>query len=337
MRLQSPHRRRLFRPLIVAAALAWSALLPWQAQAAVSLVRLTPEQYLRTIHDIFGASIRVDDNKVEPGFRDEGLLAIGDRKLTVGSAELERYETLAQEIAGQVVDAKHRAILLGCQPKSEDNADDACATEFLGKVGLLLFRRPLAAAELQQYVTTGRHGAEQMHSFNTGLVAALSEMLVSPQFLFRVVRSTSDAAHPGKLQLDAYSRAARLSFFLWNATPDRELLSAAQSGKLMTASGLQQQVDRLLNSPRLEDGMRTFFVDMLAFGGLDSDPGIDALSIDTGFYPKFTANVQADAEEQTLRTIVDHLLYKNKDYRDLFTTRDTFLTPALAALYDVPL
>ena len=337
MRMQIHHRHRLGRPLIVAAALALSALLPWPAKAEMSLIRLTPEQYQRTIHDIFGASIRVDDNKVEPGFRDEGLLAIGDRKLTVGSAELERYETLAQEIAGQVVDARHRPILLGCKPSAEDAADDACAAQFVSKVGLLLFRRPLTAVELQQYVSTENRGAEQMHSFNSGLAAALSEMLVSPEFLFRVVRSSSDAARSGTLQLDAYSRAARLSFFLWNASPDRELLTAAQSGKLMTSTGLQQQVDRLLNSPRLEDGMRTFFVDMLAFGGLDSDPGIDALSIDTGFYPKFTANVQADAEEQTLRTIVDHLLYKNKDYRDLFTTRDTFLTPALAALYDVPL
>ena len=55
------------------------------------------------------------------------------------------------------------------------------------------------------------------------------------------------------------------------------------------------------------------------------------------FYPKFTLNAQNDAQEQTLRTIVDHLLHKNGDYRDLFTTRDTFLTPALAALYGVPL
>ena len=45
----------------------------------------------------------------------------------------------------------------------------------------------------------------------------------------------------------------------------------------------------------------------------------------------------ADAQEQTLRTIVDQLLNKNADYRDLFVTRDTFLTPALAAIYDVPL
>jgi hypothetical protein len=84
--------------LLAAAALA--ALLPWAAaQADMTLIRLTPEQYLRSIHDIFGLSVHVDENKVEPGFRDEGLLAIGDRKLTVGSAELERYETLAQQIA----------------------------------------------------------------------------------------------------------------------------------------------------------------------------------------------------------------------------------------------
>jgi hypothetical protein len=322
----------------IVAALTLCSLVPWSgAQAEMSLLRLTPDQYLRSIHDIFGVSIRIDENKVEPGFRDEGLLAIGDRKLTVGSAELERYETLAQSIAVQVLDRQHRAILLGCTPAAEDAPDEACAAQFISKVGLLLFRRPLSAPEVQRYVATEQQGARQTHSFNTGLAAALSQMLVAPEFLFRIVRSNSDPAHPGKLQLDAYSRAARLSFFLWNATPDSELLAAAQSGRLMTSEGLQQQVDRMLQSARLEDGLRTFFNDMLAFGGLDSDPGIDSLSIDTGFYPKFTANVQADAQEQTLRTIVDHLLYKSKDYRDLFTTRDTFLTPALAALYDVPL
>jgi hypothetical protein len=47
--------------------------------------------------------------------------------------------------------------------------------------------------------------------------------------------------------------------------------------------------------------------------------------------------VQEDAKEQTLRTIVDHLLNKNGQYRDLFVTPNTFLTPSLAALYGVSL
>src|SRR5579872_4044558 len=99
------------RQLISVATLSVSAALACSsARAEMTLVRLTPEQYQHSIHDIFGTSIRVDQNKVEPGFRDDGLLALGNRKLTVGSAELERDETLAQAIAAQVVDAKHRPV-----------------------------------------------------------------------------------------------------------------------------------------------------------------------------------------------------------------------------------
>ena len=333
MRPAMPLRSLTFGALVtVCAAFAWSS-----AQAEMTLVRLTPEQYQHSIHDIFGTSIRVDQNKVEPGFRDEGLLALGNRKLTVGSAELERDETLAQAIAAQVVDAKHRPVLLGCKPKSENAPDDDCARSFITRVGVMLFRRPLTSDELQTFVGTQNESAQRLHSFNSGLAAALARMLVAPDFLFRVENSVPDPAHPGTLQLDAYSRASRLSFFLWDTTPDSELLSAAQSGKLMSAAGLEQQVDRLQRSPRTEQGLRAFFVDMLAFSGLDQDPGFDTLSIDTNFYPRFISNVPSDAQEQTLRTIVDQLLYKNADYRDLFVSKDTFLTPALAAIYNVPL
>ncbi len=322
----------------VIAGLSLCAGASWQpAQAEANLVRLTPEQYERSIHDIFGTNIRIDANNVDPGFRDEGLLALGNRKLTLSAAALERDATLTREIATQVADPRRRAVLVGCRPKSEQMPDDACAERFIARAGLALFRRPLSADEIRSYVSTQHQAAEQMHSFSAGIAATATQMLIAPDFLFRVERTTPDARHPGTLQLDAYSRAARLSFFLWNTTPDSELLAAAQSGKLMTPQGLQQQVDRLLSSPRLESGLRAFFADMLAFGGIDEDPGFDTLAIDSHFYPKFTLNAQNDAREQTLRTIVDQLLHRNNDYRDLFTTRDTFLTPALAALYGVPL
>jgi hypothetical protein len=311
---------------------------PWSAaKAETNFIRLTPEQYQRSIHDIFGASIRVDDNKAEPGFRTEGLLALGNRKLTVGSSELASYEAGARGLADQVVDPRHRAVLVGCTPKSEDAPDDACARQFIARLGLLLFRRPLSPTEVQTYVGTQNTEARQLRDFYSGLAAAITQMVIAPDFLFRVESSEPDPARPGSVQLDAYSRASRLSYFLWNSTPDMELLAAAESGRLMSTAGLKQQVERLLASPRAEDGMRAFFVDMLGFGGLDQDPGFDTLSIDTSLYPNFTPNVLADAQEQTLRTIVDHLLHKNKDYRDLFVTRDTFLTPALAALYRVPI
>jgi hypothetical protein len=99
----------------------------------------------------------------------------------------------------------------------------------------------------------------------------------------------------------------------------------------MTPAGLQKQVERMLLSPRVEGGLRAFFSDMLGFDGFAT------LSVDSTLYPKFTKNVLEDADEQTLRTIVEQLLVRNNPYGDLFTTRETFLTPSLAALYGVPL
>jgi hypothetical protein len=100
---------------------------------------------------------------------------------------------------------------------------------------------------------------------------------------------------------------------------------------LQTPEGLQQQVDRMLMSPRTEQGIRAFFTDMFGFDEFAS------LVVDSTLYPRFTKNVLEDADEQTLRTIVDQLLIRNKSYGELFVTRQTFLTPALAAVYGVPL
>jgi hypothetical protein len=121
-----------------------------------------------------------------------------------------------------------------------------------------------------------------------------------------------------------------LSFFLWNSGPDATLRAAAASGELDTPAGLGGQVDRMLRSPRLAAGVRAFFADMLQFDLFDT------LAKDAQIYPKWTAQVAADAEEQTLRTIVSGVLTERGDYRDLFTTRETFLTPLLGSLYGLP-
>jgi hypothetical protein len=86
----------------------------------------------------------------------------------------------------------------------------------------------------------------------------------------------------------------------------------------------------MLASRRLETGVRAFFDDMFGFDDFN------ALAKDPAVYPKFTGQMAQDAREQTLRTIVYELITKKGDYRDLFTTHDTFISPALAVLYGVP-
>jgi hypothetical protein len=291
--------------------------------------RLRPDQYRRVIADVFGPAVKIE-GRFEPDVRENGLFAVGVGRVGVTSTGMEQFDAMARGIAAQVVDEAHRGTLLPCKPVSAAAPDDACAAQFFAKAGPLLYRRPLAPQELAQAVALANTAAQTLKSFYSGLEMSLAGMLESPQFLFRQEVAEPDPDRPGAYRLDAYSMAAQLSFFLWNSGPDAQLMAAAQNGRLQTRSGLDGEVDRMLRSPRLEAGVRAFFADMLQFDLFDT------LAKDAQIYPKWTAKVAQDAEEQTLRGIVDLLLVQRGDYRDIFTTRKTFLTPLLGSVYGVP-
>ena len=288
---------------------------------------VTTDQYKNTLAYIFGPSVDVRVQFAPPQRR-EGLIANGASSAGLSAAQVEQFQRAATTVAEQVVDEDHRDFLVPCKPTSEKEADELCASAFLSKIGRLLFRRTLSEEEVSGYVDNAGTAADQLEDFYAGLAIALEGMLINPEVLFIAEYAEPDPENPGKTRLDARSFASRLSYFLWNASPDDELLTMAETGQLDTQEGRIQAVDRLLASSRLEDGMRAFFADMLQFQGA-------SLSKDPTIYPHFTSVTAAAAQEQTLRTIIDFLIEKENDYRDLFTTRSTFITPALAPLYDV--
>ena len=290
---------------------------------------LTEPQYRSVIADIFGAQITIGGS-FDPLVRTNGLLTVGASQARVTPAGLEQFDRMARSVAAQVTDAEHRAYLVGCAPQDEARPDDRCSAEFLGRVGRLLYRRPLGAEELAARVGEARLATHKLGNFYDGLAATLSGMLVSPQFLFVIDGVEPSPNKPGAMRLDGYSKAARLSFFLWGTAPDDELLRAAERGELHDRRGLERQVERLLDSPRVEAGLRMFFDDMLAF------EDIARIEKDSIIYPAFSAAVAADAREQTLRTIMRIVLQDKGDYRDIFTTRKTYVSGALGRIYHVP-
>jgi hypothetical protein len=288
--------------------------------------RLTQAQYKNVIADVFGPDIRVS-GRLDPDVRKDGLFEIGATEATFTPGSLEQYDQLARGIAAEVLDERRRATMMPCEPKTEAAPDPACAREFLALTGRLLFRRPMTEDEIADRVALAGRSAEKMGNFYDGLEYGLASLLVAPQFLFR---KDTVVAHDGQFRLDGYAKASRLSFLLWNAGPDEALLTAAETGELDSGRGLARQVDRMLASPRIEAGVRAFFDDYLQFSlfeSLDKDPVI---------YPKFSQTVALDAREQTLRTVVHHLIADDGDYRDLFTTRKTFMSRALGVVYQVP-
>lgn len=294
----------------------------------VEMRRLTESQYRHAIADIFGPEVNVQ-GRFEPPVRSDGLIAIGNSQATITTSGMEQYYAIASGISSQVTGEKLRDDLIPCAPRSPKAPDDQCARQFFETYGQLLFRRPLEDAELTGLVSTAHDAASLSDSFYVGIEETLTSLLTSPHFLFRMERIIpAQGGQPAKL--DAYSRASRLSFTFWDAPPDEQLLQSATSGDLLTQAGLQAQISRLASSPRVRDGLAAFFEDMLQFDHFE------ALTKDASRYPKFSQVLAEEAQEQTIKTILSLLVDENGDYRDIFTTRETFLTRTLAMVYKIP-
>ena len=291
--------------------------------------RLTEEQYRNIITDVLGDSIIVGGRFDSP-VRKEGLLAVGTRNSTVTGPALAQYDALARSISKQVTSEPTRNFLVPCAKEGQSTFDEVCATQFISTVGRLLFRRPMTEEELASRVTIIHQTTQRLDDFTEGIATGLASLLVAPQFLFIAETAEEDPARPGHHRLDAFSKAARLSFFLWNRSPDDILLQAAELGEIHVKEKLAHQVVRMMESPLLKSGVRAFFSDLLHFSEFDF------VEKDSLIYPAFTAATVRDAREQTLRTIIDHIVTKDADYRDLFTTRDTFMTASLGLVYRLP-
>jgi len=295
----------------------------------VAMRRLTAEQYRHAIADAFGPQIEVA-GRFEPDNRRDGLIAIGSAWVTVTPSGFEQYEAMASYIAEQVVSEAHRERLVPCEPVDPVAADDRCSEAFVRRYGRLLLRRPLGEQDVTPRVAAAARAAERMGDFYAGLEVILTSLLVAPEFLFRIEEANPDPDDPRTLRLTDLTLASRLSYLLWNAGPDDALLDAAAAGELSQPEGLARQLDRMLASPRLEQGVRALFEDVFRFDEFAE------ISKDPIRYPAYSSELAEDAREQTLRVVVDHLVNRVGDYRELFTTRRSFVTRRLGAVYEVP-
>ena len=88
--------------------------------------------------------------------------------------------------------------------------------------------------------------------FESGIRMALQAILASPRFLFRLEQTPATARPGPNYRIADRDLASRLSFFLWGAGPDAELLKAAAQGTLKTPAVLAAQVQRMLADPKSE-------------------------------------------------------------------------------------
>ncbi|HWA23612.1 MAG TPA: DUF1592 domain-containing protein, partial [Caulobacterales bacterium] len=216
--------------------------------------------------------------------------------------------------------------ILVCQPNTA--AEEApCARRILSELATQAYRRPITGNEAQTLMAFYRDGRRD-GDFTAGLQVALSRILASPNFLFRIEREPRSAAPGAIYPISDLELASRLSFFLWSSIPDATLADLAAKNKLHKPAVLDQQVQRMIADPRCRALVDNFVGQWLLLRNIrDAEP-------DQKLFPDFDEALRdAFAQETTL--FVDDQLRGNQGVVDLLRARYTFLNERLARHYGI--
>ena len=223
-----------------------------------------------------------------------------------------------------------RRIIFACQP-AESGDEAACATTILSALARRAFRRPVDenAGDLEILQTAYAAGRAD-GDFEAGIERALQQLLVSPEFLFRVEADPAGAASTASTyRLGDLELASRLSFFLWSSIPDEALLAAAADGMLSDPAVLDRQVRRMLLDDRARALTDNFVGQWLQLRNLDAMRPSQVLFAD------FDEGLREAFRRET-ELFFESIVREDRSVLDLLVADYTFVNDRLAKHYGMP-
>jgi hypothetical protein len=206
---------------------------------------------------------------------------------------------------------------------------DECGREFVTSFAERAYRRPLTDAErdslLTAYADFKEAGATVPEAVQHGVWAVLD----SPYFLYRT-EFGGEGLSP-EVALAPYEMASQLSYFLTDAPPDEDLLSAASRDELTSADDIAVHGRRLLAAEPARANLVAAMASYFAFGQVPS------IVIEPSAVPGFTVtSVLRDSMVREGELFFAHTLFDGA-LGELLTSRRTYVNEPLAALYRVTL
>jgi len=287
------------------------------------LPRLTGTQYRKSVTFLLGPGLPAV--QLEPDTNPYLFFNIGATSTTLSELGTQQYEEAADELSHLAFDdPTARLALVGCEPAAPG---DQCVQGFLEEFGRRAYRRPLTPDELLRWhqITIDLAAPDAWE----GLRLAVAGMLQSPNFIYRVELGESDPEDATRLRYTSFEMASRLSFLLWNTTPDDMLLDAAEAGELLTKEGLREHGERMLADPRASEAVQEFFAQYFDLGRLDG------LTRDPTIYPMFSSTLPASMRTEVRLLVDDFVFRRDADIRGIYGARTTFVNEELALLYGV--
>ena len=206
--------------------------------------------------------------------------------------------------------------------------EDRSAKQILGSLMRRAYRRPVTAAEVEGPFALYQQ-ARKGGDFDAGIEMALSAVLVSPEFLFRVEQDPAGIPPNRPYRISDLELASRLSFFLWSSIPDDQLLRAAEARTLHQPAVLARQVRRMLADPKSQALINNFAEQWLRLRNLDS------ITPDMRLFPDFDDNLRQAFRQET-ELFVGSILREDRSVLDLLRANYTFVNERLAKHYGIP-
>ena len=192
---------------------------------------------------------------------------------------------------------------------------DKLLASFLPKA----FRRPVSSEVRKDYVAKVEERLKAGDSFEFAMRWAYRAALCSPDFLYLVEPVA---------KLDDFALASRLTYFLWNSTPDARLSELATAGKLRSPATLRAEVERLMKDAKAQRFIEDFLGQWLKLRA------IAANDADKKLYPEFGPYLQDSMVAET-RAYFRELLEKNLDARHLVRSDFVMVNEKLAKHYGI--
>ncbi len=253
-----------------------------------------------------------------------------DRNLIVDSVAIDG----PIDAAAPAPSAGQQRILFVMPGKGVSESD--AATAILGRFATRAFRRPTHDDEVARLMTlygTARHDGE---GFVASLKVAMTAVLVSPHFLFRVeldsdtgFQADHDVSVPTVRLLNDYELATRLSYFLWSSMPDDELSGMAAAGKLHEPGVLEAQVRRMIADTKSKALVKNFVGQWLELRNLENAHPSERR------FPQFDGKLR-DAMRREVEMFFASVLHEDRSVMTLLDADYTYLNERLARHYGIP-
>ena len=224
-------------------------------------------------------------------------------------------------------DTPSRRRVFQCRPAAPKD-EARCANQILSTLAHRAYRRPVTRTDIDDLMSFFREGRES-GTFESGVELALTRLLVSPSFLFRVEHDPEGAAPGAPYRVPDLDLASRLSFFLWSSIPDDELLGLAERRQLSDPTVLEKQVKRMLADPRSEALVSNFAGQWLYLRNVSS------LLPDRRLFPDFNENLRRAFKRES-ELFFDSIVREDRSVLDLLTAKYAFVNERLAKHYGIP-